>query len=331
MWFEKLMGFREKNPEQVRDNLIVTDNKMTSKVNGKTYTCGRLEIPTLQSLRETSTLKEGNTTQISVSEIVANVQDLHRQPGNENAVFQAASQFNLLEMVHPHVRPEAGVGIYEQDRTQGPACAIACGAGTIYRNYFVPIDNQLGQTRHKQIDCLEEIGKVLNNDTLELWEMTNGYALADKEALQVISKHIDNLNTEGYEALKAQLKIGIQWDAEVTLSDSGHTVSQAYCSALPVAYSRVHSAYWESFARLVLEATYEATFYAALKNYERTGSDKLFLTLVGGGAFGNDFNWIFDAIEHSIRKFSHVPLDVQIVSYGHSHPGVRAFVGKMNE
>jgi len=30
-----------------------------------------------------------------------------------------------------------GVTRYQHDHTQGPACAIACGAATIYRNYFV--------------------------------------------------------------------------------------------------------------------------------------------------------------------------------------------------
>ena len=35
--------------------------------------------------------------------------------------------------------PEDGVTRYKDDPTQGPACAIAAGAATIYRNYFVPI------------------------------------------------------------------------------------------------------------------------------------------------------------------------------------------------
>jgi len=62
---------------------------------------------------------------------------LHCDIENTNALFQAASQFNLLEMIVPHISPEQGVDRYENDFTQGPACAIACGAGTIYRNYFV--------------------------------------------------------------------------------------------------------------------------------------------------------------------------------------------------
>ena len=44
-----------------------------------------------------------------------------------------ASQFNLLEMTGPEITPEDGVTRYAHDRTQGPACAIAAGAATVYR------------------------------------------------------------------------------------------------------------------------------------------------------------------------------------------------------
>ena len=42
-------------------------------------------------------------------------------------------------MIGPHVSPLAGVTRYVYDRTQGPACALSCPAGTIYRNYLVPV------------------------------------------------------------------------------------------------------------------------------------------------------------------------------------------------
>jgi hypothetical protein len=54
-----------------------------------------------------------------------------RNKALEGSLFQVASQFNVLEMVSPDVGPEAGVTIYENDHTQGPACAIACPAGTV--------------------------------------------------------------------------------------------------------------------------------------------------------------------------------------------------------
>ena len=326
MWFEKLMGFKEESPEQVRKHLELKGSTMSSLVNGKSYQHGQLEVSNLATLQNNNTLFENHKGAIKLCESIGNVQDFHIDPKNAGALFQAASQFNLLEMVGPHVPPEWGVGIYENDRTQGPACAIACGAGTIYRNYFAAVNGKTGQTKLNQIDCLKEIGLALGNEKEALWEMENGYALATQDGLNAINKHIHSLTSTEYENLKAKLHVGIQWNAEVTLSARAHQVSQIYCSALPVAYSNVRFIYWEAFARLVLEATYEATFYAALLNLEKTGNNKLFLTLVGGGAFGNEENWILDAIEKSILKFQNVPLDVCFVSYGYRNEIVQKII-----
>lgn len=322
MWFKQLVGFEEESPKNVQKNIRIDGNQLISKVNGKSYQYGTLEIPTLEALRKTSPIGKFKGDQIMVHEIVGDVQKMHCDSKNQNAFFQAASQFNLLEMVGPHVSPEQGVDIYEHDRTQGPACAIACGAGTIFRNYFVPVKDQLGQTKNKQVDCLELIGKELNNAQHDLWEMSNGYALPSEEGLLNINGQLSQLTPPQNEHLKGQLKIGIQWDTEVTLSKNKQIVSQAYCSALPVAYSRLEPMYWERFARLILEASYEATLHAALINYERTGSKKVFLTLLGGGAFGNDTKWILDALKIALNRFKNTPLEVGIVSYGRSNEEV---------
>lgn len=330
MWFNKLTGFPETSYEVVKENLTLQGDKLVSKVNGRSYQYGTLEIPTLLELKNQSPALESFESNISVSQIVANVQVLHRNPLNKNALFQAASQFNLLEMIGPHVSPESGVDIYESDFTQGPACAIACGAGTIYRNYFVPVNGRAGQTLNNQIDCLEAVGDALNNDKYQLWKMRNGYALPNQEGIEHINEHINQLSKEGRERLKEKLKIGIQWDTQVTLVESEQIVSQAYCSALPVAYSSIESADWESFARLILEATYEATLYAALINFKKTGSNKVYLTLVGGGAFGNDFSWIIESLSKSIDRFSNTPLDVKIVSYGTPSDSVQDMIDNLH-
>jgi len=330
MWFENLTGFKEENPEHVRKNLILQDGFLVSLINGYRYKYGTLEIPTLKELKLSVPSIEIFKDSIKVSEVVGNIQQFHQEADNQGALFQAASQFNLLEMVGPDISPERGIDIYEKDYTQGPACAIACGAGTIFRNYFVELDNQIGQTSSRQINCLEEIGKTFNNDKLFLWEMKNGYALVNKEGLINIAKQITGLSKNEYEKLKEKLKIGLQWDTEVTLNKNKQLVSQAYCSALPIAYLPFETNLWKDFAKLILEATYEATFYAALQNYHKTQNNKLFLTLVGGGAFGNNLNWIFDAIKHSVDKFKNTPLDVKIVTYGSSNSNVIKFIESIN-
>jgi hypothetical protein len=65
--------------------------------------------------------------------VTGDVRHMHQLPENSGASFQVAFRFNLLEMASPDVMPEHGVTRYQYDRTQGPACAIAAGAATIYQ------------------------------------------------------------------------------------------------------------------------------------------------------------------------------------------------------
>jgi len=329
MWFEDLVGFKEISPEQVRENIEIIDNKLVSKINNNEFIFGKLEIPSLEELRKKLDLTEKYDSKIRVSEVVGDIQEIHKDISNNNSVIQVASQFNLLEMISPYRTPEDGIGIYEYDKTQGPACAISCGAGTIYRNYFINVDGQIGQTASKQIDCLNDIGIELENNKYNHWKMINGYALASREGLKLISEQIKAKSEYDYEILKGKLRIGVQWDSEVTLNKNGNFITQVYCSALPVAYSNIEAELWTDFAKMILEATYEATFYVALKNYERTKNNKVFLTLIGGGAFGNKYDWIFGAIRKVIEKFSKTPLNIKIVSYGSSKPSIIEFISSM--
>jgi hypothetical protein len=328
MWFETLTGFPEESPQQVRENITVDGNVLKSHINGKVLVCGQLEIPTLAELRERVHEIKHKSGKISVREVVANVQHLHTNASNAGSLFQVASQFNLLEMVSPRVTPEHGVGIYEHDRTQGPACAIAAGAGTIYRNYFATVNGQTGQSASNQIDCLADIGAALGNSASRLWEMRNGYALASPSGLVEIAHRLHSASESELDGLRQLLRIGIQWNTQVTLHDSQHTVSQVYCSALPVAYSHHAPHLWAAFARLVLEAAYEATLCAAILNAVSHGNNRVFLTLLGGGAFGNEIDWILGGIQRALNLYKHVDLDVAIVSYGSSNPYVQQLVNQ---
>jgi len=330
MWFNKLMGFYERNPQQVKASIEIRNDKLISKINKAAYSHGQLEISPLEKLKEQYSSPKEYSSRITISEVVADVQTLHKSKENNGALFQVASQFNLLEMASPYTTPERGVGIYEGDHTQGPACAVACGAGTIYRNYFVPVNGKIGQTENNQINCLDEIEKEFSVSKDKLWTMMNGYLFTTQEKLKMISQLITNKTPEEYEKLKGKLKIGIQWGTEVTLPGTKNFVTQIYCAALPVRYNDIADAEeWESFACLILEATYEATFYTALQNYKNTGNNRLFLTLVGGGVFGNKKEWILDAIKKSVIKFSKTPLDVRIVSYLKSDPAIHVWVNEI--
>ncbi len=330
MWFEELTGFTEESPQQVRTNITVRGNALKSLVNEKVFVCGELETPSLAELRERVRSSEYKAGRVSLREVVANVQHLHTDESNAGSLFQVASQFNLLEMVSPSVTPEHGVGVYENDRTQGPACAIAAGAGTIYRNYFATVNGQTGQSAGNQIDCLADIGEALGNFESRLWEMRNGYALATQSGLVEIGQRLRSASEDELDKLRQLLRIGIQWNTQVTLNVSGRLVSQVYCSALPVAYSNHSSSLWAEFARLVLEAAYEATICTAILNSNRNGNNRVFLTLLGGGAFGNQSDWLIESLQRALNLYKHADLDIAIVSYGSSKPFVQDLVHQIN-
>jgi len=326
MWFEAVTGFREESPDQVRKNISVDGNVLKSHINGKEYVCGLLETPSLAELRGRINQSTRPFGKISVRELIADVQQLHINESNAGSLFQVASQFNLLEMMTPNVSPEEGIGRYEHDRTQGPACAIAAGAGTIYRNYFIDVHGQPGQTSNSQIDCLADIGTKLGNSDNHLWDMRNGYALASEQGLIEITHKIKSATESEIDELRKLLRIGIQWNTEVTLGHAKHTVTQAYCSALPVTYSNHSSELWAAFAQVILEASYESTLCAGILNFINTGNNKVFLTLIGGGAFGNDISWIINAIRRALLKYQSVDLDVVIVSYSYSNSHVQELI-----
>jgi hypothetical protein len=329
MWFEELTGFREERPEQVRRQLVVEGDRLYSRVDDRQWRCGTLEVPTLAELRERVRTAEVPRGRLAVRQVVADVRGLHRDPANAGSLFQVASQFNLLEMTDPDVTPEEGVDRYEYDRTQGPACAIAAGAGTIYRNYFIDFDGLLGQSADRQIDCLADLGEALGNSGDRLWRMRNGYALASEAGLQELADRLRISSPEELDRLRGLLRIGVQRDTEVTIAPTAHTVTQVFCSALPVAYSVHPAKLWEPFARLILEAAYEATLLAGLLNARRTGNPAVYLTSLGGGAFGNENSWIVAAMERAFRLHRRAPLRVAIVSHGRPKRDIEAMISRM--
>lgn len=335
MWFKELTGFTEQDATHVKLMLQLDGNSLRSQANGKAYKFGQLTTPTLAQLSADAELiiAQSNklTSAICVQEVIADVQDLHVNPANAGALFQVASQFNLLEMTGPTVTPESGVTGYYSDKTQGPACAIACGAGLIYRNYFVPLDGEHGQTANRQLNMLdhfetallEQVNAVTGQNFTSLWLMKNGYALPSEKQLIAINTTLSTLTTTEQSLLLNTIKIGVQYNSDVTIKNAQHAVSQAYCSAMPVAYSSSQNpVLWQPLASLILQAAYQATLAAAVINASKTGKKTVYLTLLGGGVFGNKIDWIIKAIAQALDKYKNSGLRVNIVSFARSKPEV---------
>jgi hypothetical protein len=99
---------------------------------------------------------------------------------------------------------------------------------------------------------------------------------------------------------------------------------------LPVAYTSHTKRLWANFATLILEAAYEATLCAAVVNTKNTGNNTVYLTLLGGGAFGNEEQWIGQAIRRAIAIYANANLIVAIVSYGSSKPLVQQLINEFH-
>lgn len=320
-WFSDLTGFVEGSYEETQARLSVRDGQLHSTGCVRTHGVGVFELVALNELRR-GQKPSARAGKLRFATVRANVRDLIRSPENAGAVFQVASQFNMLEMTGPEVTPEDGVTRYAWDNTQGPACAIAVGAATLYRNYLVPVGDQPGQTADRQLDGLMDLGPALSELTglplHALWIMENGYALGRPDGLRAIGGALKSPSPSAIDDLRGLLKIGYLQDAEVTDNPvaAGQTVSQVFASAMPISYSGASPEVWEPLARLVLEAAYEATMLCAERAVERGGSNKVFLTLLGGGVFGNPRGWILAAMKRALIKHRHSGLDVFVVSHG---------------
>ncbi len=327
-WFERITGFAETSYSETRDRLCIEDGRLRSRASGRSFAIGRLEVVSLQTLRERVALGHDPPGRLTVRNIRGDVRRLHQVPDFSGALFQVASQFNLLEMMSPYVTPEQGVTGYQHDPTQGPACAIAAGAATIYRNYFTPLPGGDGQTAESQVNCLGEVGAALSEALAQpvenFWMMKNGYALCSSEGLRTIGAYLDGLDDGAIDSLRGLLRIGVHQDVEVTDTDRHPPllVSQAFCSALPVAYCGHPASMWRPFAELVLEAAYEATVLAGVLNARRGSSNIVLLTRLGGGAFGNEAGWIDAAMRRALSKVRGLDLDVRLVSFGSPPSGM---------
>jgi hypothetical protein len=310
--------------------------------NGRKIDCGTFSEPTLEELRDAvkQTLEVPGVKEkmleaaassgprpalVTLRNSVGEARSMHSRPELMHATIQAASQFNYLEFAAPNLVPERGISIYEWDRTQGPACAIACAGGTAYRNYLMARQNgKFGQRADDQCNGLELLEKKLQEP---FWEVRNGYVESTAKQLEALNKRLHD-EPQLVEELKGLLRIGVQADVQVTdyaamQRGEPHLVTQTYNSALSIGYSDVTPTLWTPLAKLVLDASYEATLLVGILNAARFAEQHqklppVLLTKVGGGVFGNSADWIQDAIVGACTKASQfgVPLDVSVVHYG---------------
>eukprot|EP00043_Microstomoeca_roanoka_P009548 m.91102 g.91102 ORF g.91102 m.91102 type:complete len:382 (+) comp14615_c0_seq3:253-1398(+) len=342
-WFRALFGAEESSYETVRRQFKVVDHILTAP-NGLQFFIGDFNTVSVAELRErvekVRTLpRRGlgyHPNYISVDYIATeDVMELHSLKENEHALFQAASQMNCLEMVGPTVTPEKGVQRYAHDHTQGPACALVAPAAAVFRNYFATFEKQgveyEGQTEEHQINTIEGLEAKIGNNDGKYFSITNGYVMSTSPQLQSLKDKLEG-DPKLVRELVSDIKIGLHSDVQVTFTGrdhsnfavqpDGHLVNQVYCSALSIAYNyMIPDETWQPFESIVLDGMYEATILAGILNAERhqyrSGSVNVFLTFVGGGAYGNDMASIVKAMARAIVLHRDFHIKVHVVFFRH--------------
>mmetsp|Transcript_85947 Transcript_85947/g.165453 ORF Transcript_85947/g.165453 Transcript_85947/m.165453 type:complete len:605 (+) Transcript_85947:64-1878(+) len=331
-WFEALFGFREQSYAETRRRLKATHDRdgfwSLQGENGVRYKAGQFTTPNLSEL-ELEAVKLGGMGalpgRVTVRNVKGDVAMFHSQFKNRHATFQVASQFNCLEFPGPYVTPEDGITSYVCDRTQGPACSVACGPATALRNYFVEAGGESGQTCDRQVENLQGILAQLGHAGKHI-TVRNGYTFAADNGLMVVKGVLQD-STSLQKSCQQELRVGVHKDVQVTSSgwglcqqhDSDQTVTQVFGSACSIAYSAGNTEMWAAFARLVLRASFEAALWvgllSALRHDGHAGSRRVFLTCLGGGVFGNPMSWIVEAMQAALEKFAHVNLEIFIITY----------------
>jgi hypothetical protein len=327
-WFENLFGFQE-SLSAVQENFIIEElpdhATLTSTANNRTFNVGRFSVRNLPSFSHVLEHRSATPGTLHIirgegwlgeNSCICNVLETQSLPEFDGATFQAASNFNCLEYAAFGGIALLGVTNYVYDYTQGPYCALAAGAGPVYRNYFVPhADGTIGQLT-KEIELLANtaIGRFVQHGfpvlgTVDLaavagadWDDLDQFRVGPHENLEVTTR-----TTRGSEDLVTE---GIP---------RGQIVHQVYAAFLWFEELVERNETSLRIARQLLIAQYRATVLAAwemsAKYPGRAGSRRLVLTAVGGGWFGNPRELIAGAVLAAEDLIRQSGLEVYFVCY----------------
>eukprot|EP01089_Gocevia_fonbrunei_P018558 TRINITY_DN6303_c0_g1_i1.p1 TRINITY_DN6303_c0_g1~~TRINITY_DN6303_c0_g1_i1.p1 ORF type:complete len:489 (-),score=94.01 TRINITY_DN6303_c0_g1_i1:24-1490(-) len=239
---------------------------------------------------------------------------------NVNALFQVASNFNGVEATSEKSSPEERNFTYRYifDPTQGPAASISAGAAAITRVHapFYTLSTKSTspdswkQKTSKQVNFLENLS--------EHFPIRNGYVLFSGNEP---GKFPENLTKLEWAELLELSSVGYHKDSQVVfgsktsngdsynlVKDDDQVIDQVFCAAVNINQGdsgrfnkRQNNA--EQKCKFILDSAYEGSYMSAIKH----GKKKLFLTLIGGGAFGNNKAWIYEAILKAHLKWANHP------------------------
>jgi hypothetical protein len=278
-----------------------SSGRASLKLDERSWSAGRFETPSIGELRARSS-GQGGVRRLWVfagEGPATDIGGLQATIGGQ-PLFQVASQFNCLESPGPWIVP---VAAYFSDPTQGPRASVSAFPSTLHRHYAAPgaAGRFAQQTDHVQIDLLADVFAAGRSP------VSNGY-LADAGRLG--SEAVATALEERFD----HIRIGVHDDVEVVLGydwygaiDDGSQgrIAQCFTSTAAGASYGARRAFGACFERVCLQllrAAYLGTLLAAVT----LGRSPVVLTLVGGGAFGNPLELIWESIAWAFDQV-HVP------------------------
>ena len=215
----------------------------------------------------------------------------------DKAMVQVASNFNCLEVPSRYRTPDCGdlVEYADQDTTQGPAACFGPLAGYLYRTHFVFGGD--GQTSNKQINLLENVTDYF------------GVPVNGKLTL----KGDESLVTHPDSVVNA-VKIGLHTDVSVIygrnkqglnyeLDEPYPQIDQCFSSTINYNDYGQHTKNIDIISRTLLRAAYEGVYLSALTRQ----SKNLYLTMIGGGSFGNKESIILEEMTKAHLRWANHP------------------------
>jgi hypothetical protein len=269
-----------------------------------TFPCGHFEELSIKYLKDQteSLAKPGGGTFNVIKGGSLDVAEFQADPANAGAVFQVASNFNGLETLPntPSIETQH-LTSYTTDNTQGPSASISAASGLVFRRYFLfhktyqdqPV-NTWGQmdSGDRQVNFLSDLTSKQE------------YPSMSKVGYVLLSAGMNPPKEEGdYKKIKVgyHANTGVTFGARAAggrheiLASPYHTIDQVFTAAVDFGtknYSMRNDAVSIQWGKTILNAAYEGTFRGAFLH----GRKKVFLTLIGGGVFGNEFSDICAAI-----------------------------------
>jgi len=251
-------------------------------------------------------------TQDSAAVRYVDVAFLQSNPNYKNCVFQVASNFNLVEGGREKVTPDSSnfCTNYRWDRTQGPTAAISAAPAAIVRVYGAFYDPNTPspswpQTKKKQVNILAPVS--------EHFPMKNGYVYWLGAQLPKFPKP----GTKPYRDLLKKTYIGYHKNIQVT---TGHRtpsyvegvnspeqfIDQVFGAAVNLGEGTDSGKFNKTVpdcldrCKFALEQSYECAYAGSITE----GRQHLVLTLIGGGAFNNDREQIYETILETHLKWT---------------------------